>query len=332
MSQTKTIQKPKQGNHFNVFDFFYRYGTIMTIGILIVVFGVMSDGFLQPTNLINILRSISIVTIIAIGITLSLSVGGFDLSVGSVASVANALVVSMFVWHGMSTGLGIVITLLICLAVGALNAFLVVKLNVTDMLMTLATMFIFQGVAMTYTRGATISENMVMPDGSYATGTISTLFDKLGEVPWIIIIMLIVVAVVHIFLTYTKHGRYMYVIGGNREAAKLSGIPVNKYRITAYMLSALFAAIGGIVLAARVSTAEVNAGAPYLMDSVAAAYIGFSVLGMGKPNAIGTFIGAVLIGILQNGLIMLSIPYYAMDIVKGAVLAFALALTYYKRS
>ena len=144
--------------------------------------------------------------------------------------------------------------------------------------------------------------------------------------------MLIVVAVVHIFLTYTKHGRYMYVIGGNREAAKLSGIPVNKYRITAYMLSALFAAIGGIVLAARVSTAEVNAGAPYLMDSVAASYIGFSVLGMGKPNAIGTFIGAVLIGILQNGLIMLSIPYYAMDIVKGAVLAFALALTYYKRS
>lgn len=332
MSETKTIQKPKQGNAFNVFDFFYRYGTIMTIGILIVVFGVMSESFLQPTNLINILRSISIVTIIAIGITLSLSVGGFDLSVGSVASVANALVVSMFVWHGMSTGLGIVITLLICLAVGALNAFLVVKLNVTDMLMTLATMFIFQGVAMTYTRGATISENMVMPDGTYATGTISTLFDKLGEVPWIIIIMLIVVAVVHIFLTYTKHGRYMYVIGGNREAAKLSGIPVNKYRVTAYMLSALFAAIGGIVLAARVSTAEVNAGGPYLMDAVAAAYIGFSVLGTGKPNAIGTFIGAVLIGILQNGLIMLSVPYYAMDIVKGAVLAFALALTYYKRS
>ena len=92
-----------------------------------------------------------------------------------------------------------------------------------------------------------------------------------------------------------------------------------------------FAAVGGIVLGARILTAEVNSGAPYLMDAVAAAFIGFSVLGAGKPNALGTFIGAVLIGVLQNGLVMLSVPYYAMDIVKGSVLAFALALTYYRK-
>ncbi|BBP93150.1 hypothetical protein BsIDN1_67680 [Bacillus safensis] len=111
----------------------------------------------------------------------------------------------------------------------------------------------------------------------------------------------------------------------------MSGIHVNKYKIAAYLLSALFAAIGGIVLASRVMTAEINAGAPYLMDGVAAAFIGFSVMGAGKPNAFGTFIGAVLIGILQNGLVMMSVPYYAMDIVKGSVLALALALTYYKQ-
>jgi len=168
-------------------------------------------------------------------------------------------------------------------------------------------------------------------DGSFATGKISALFAKIGQVPWIIVIMLIVVAVVHVFLNYTKHGRYMYVIGGNIEAAKLSGIAVNKYRVLAYILSAGFAAIGGIILASRVMTAEVNAGAPYLMDAVAAAFIGFSVAGAGKPNAFGTFIGAILIGILQNGLVMMSVPYYAMDIVKGTVLAFALALTYYKK-
>lgn len=172
---------------------------------------------------------------------------------------------------------------------------------------------------------------MVMPDGSFATGQISAFFSKIGQVPWIIIIMLVVVVLVHIFLNYTKHGRYMYVIGGNMEAAKLSGIPVNKYRVLAYVLSAGFAAIGGIMLASRVMTAEVNAGAPYLMDAVAAAYIGFSVAGAGRPNAFGTFVGAVLIGILQNGLVMMSVPYYAMDIVKGTVLAFALALTYYKQ-
>lgn len=333
MSARIEQQRPvKASKSFDFFNFLYKYGTIVTIVLLIGVFGLMADGFLMPSNIINILRSISIVTVISIGITISLSVGGFDLSVGSVASLANAVVISMFVWHSQNAFVGIVVAIAVCLVAGVLNAFMIVKMRIQDMLMTLAMMFIIQGVALTYTRGATVSQNMVMPDGSFAMGEISTFFAKIGQVPWIIIIMLVVVVLVHIFLNYTKHGRYMYVIGGNQEAAKLSGIPVNKYRVLAYMLSAGFAAIGGIMLASRVMTAEVNAGAPYLMDAVAAAYIGFSVGGAGRPNAFGTFIGAVLIGILQNGLVMLSVPYYAMDIVKGTVLAFALALTYYKQN
>lgn len=326
---------PVQANHpkktFDLFQFLYKYGTILTIFILIIVFALSNPTFIQGNNIINILRSISIVTIIAVGITISLSVNGFDLSVGSVASLSNALVISMFVWFSQNTVVAIFSALVASLLVGALNSFIIVKLKVPDMLVTLAMMFIVQGIALTYTKGATISQNMVMPDGSFATGVISPFFEKIGQVPWIIVIMVVVVVLVHIFLTYTKHGRYMYVIGGNSEAARLSGIAVNKYKIVAYLLSALFASIGGIVLASRVMTAEINAGAPYLMDAVAAAFIGFSVLGAGKPNAFGTFIGAVLIGILQNGLVMMSVPYYAMDIVKGAVLAFALALTYYKQ-
>ncbi|ANY72627.1 sugar ABC transporter permease [Paenibacillus ihbetae] len=313
------------------FDFLYKYGTLITVAVLILVFGTVADSFLSTSNIINILRSISIVTIIAVGLTVSLSVGGFDLSVGSTATLANALVISMFVWHGQQIGIGIGLTLLICLAVGLINAFLVINFKIDDMLMTLATMFIFQGVAMTYTRGATISQNMIMPSGDFATGKIPAAFEKIGQVPWIIVIMVLVVLIVHLFLTYTKHGRYMYMIGGNREAAALSGIPVSRYRLIAYLVSALFATIGGIILGARVMTAEVNSGGPYLMDAVAAAFIGYSVFGAGKPNALGTFVGAVLIGILQNGLIMLSVPYYAMDIVKGSVLALALALTYYRK-
>lgn len=313
------------------FGFLYKYGTLLTVLVLIAVFGIVADNFLNTSNIINILRSISIVTIIAVGLTVSLAVGGFDLSVGSTASLANALVISMFVWHGQNIGIGIGLTLLFCLAVGLINAFLVINFKIDDMLMTLATMFIFQGVALTYTRGATVSQNMIMPSGDFATGKIPAVFEKIGQVPWIIVIMVLVVIVVHLFLTYTKHGRYMYMIGGNREAAALSGIPVSRYRLIAYLVSALFAAIGGIILGARVMTAEVNSGGPYLMDAVAATFIGYSVFGAGKPNALGTFVGAVLIGILQNGLIMLSVPYYAMDIVKGSVLALALALTYYKK-
>ncbi|NSL52154.1 ABC transporter permease [Calidifontibacillus erzurumensis] len=321
----------KKQNTFDLFDFLYKYGTIITIFALIIIFALANPAFIQTSNIINILRSISIVTIIAIGITISLSVNGFDLSVGSVASLSNAIVISMFVWYSQNTFTAIAAALLAAFVVGALNSFLIVKVKIPDMLLTLATMFVVQGIALTYTKGATVSQNMVMPDGTFAEGIISPLFAKIGQVPWIIIIMVIVVILVHLFLTYTKHGRYMYVIGGNIEAARLSGIPVNKYKVLAYLLSAFFAAVGGIVLASRVMTAEINAGAPYLMDSVAAAFIGFSVLGAGKPNAVGTFVGAVLIGILQNGLVMLSVPYYAMDIVKGTVLAFALALTYYKQ-
>ncbi|WP_370621879.1 ABC transporter permease [Bacillus sp. JCM 19034] len=315
---------------FDAFRFLYKYGTLITIVVLILFFSFATDSFMQSSNMINILRSISIVTIIAIGITISLSVNGFDLSVGSVASLSNAIVISMFVWFSQNTFIAIFSALIAALVVGAFNALMIVKVKIPDMLLTLATMFIVQGIALTYTRGATVSENMVMSDGSFATGTLSSFFLQLGRIPWIIIIMMVSVILVHIFLTYTKHGRFMYVIGGNEEAARLSGIPVNKYKVIAYLLSALFAAIGGIVLASRVATAEINAGSPYLMDAVAATFIGFSVLGAGKPNAIGTFFGAVLIGILSNGLVMMSVPYYAMDIVKGTVLALALGITYYK--
>ncbi|TDQ42675.1 ABC transporter permease [Aureibacillus halotolerans] len=316
----------------SIFNFFYKYGTILTIFVLIIFFSLASESFLSASNMISILRSISIVTIIAIGLTISLAAGGFDLSIGSTASIANAVCLSLFVWFGQGLGISIGVTLLACLLIGAINAFLVIQFRIQDMLMTLATMFIFQGVALTYTRGATISENMVMPNGSYAEGTIPTLFGTLGQAPWIIIIMLIIVLVVHIALTYTKQGRFLYMIGGNREAAELTGIPVSKYRLFAYMFSALLAGVGGLMLGARVMSAEINAGSPYLMDAVAAAFIGYAFLGAGKPNALGTFAGAILIGILQNGLIMMSVPYYSMDIVKGSVLALALALTYYKRA
>ncbi|MFP7451839.1 ABC transporter permease [Bacillus altitudinis] len=324
-------QIKKQRPSFHLFDFFYQYGTILTIVVLIVVFAAANPAFLQSGNIINILRSISIVTIMAVGLTISLAVNGFDLSVGSVATLSNAIVISMFVWFSQNPLIAILSALAASLIVGLLNAWMIVKMKIPDMLMTLAMMFIIQGLAQTYTKGATISENMVLPDGTFSTGTIPAFFSKIGQVPYIILIMAAIVLFAHVFMTYTKHGRLMYIIGGNKEAARLSGIHVNKYKIAAYLLSALFAAIGGIVLASRVMTAEINAGTPYLMDGVAAAFIGFSVMGAGKPNAFGTFIGAVLIGILQNGLVMMSVPYYAMDIVKGSVLALALALTYYKQ-
>lgn len=149
--------------------------------------------------------------------------------------------------------------------------------------------------------------------------------------PVIVLIMLAVTVAVQLFLSLTKHGRRMYAIGGNPEAARLSGIRTVRYRVAAYVISSWLAALGGILLASRIGSSQVNAGGGYLMDAVAAAYIGFSLAGAGKPNALGTLIGAVLLGVLQNGLVMLSVPYYAMDIIKGLVLALALAITYIQK-
>ncbi|MCA5930750.1 MULTISPECIES: ABC transporter permease [Pectobacterium] len=304
---------------------------LITVVALIALFGLASDNFLDPYNIINILRSIAIVTVIAIGVSISLSVGGFDLSVGSTASLANALVISLFVWHGFGTTGAIVLTLLLCTLVGLFNAFLIVVLKIPDMLATLASLFVIQGVAMTYSYGGSITQNMVLPSGEMAEGLIPEFFATLGQVPVIVVIMLAVTVLVQLYLSLTKHGRRMYAIGGNPEAARLAGIRTARYRVQAYVFSSLLAALGGILLASRIGSSQVNAGGGYLMDAVAAAYIGFSLAGSGKPNALGTLLGAVILGVLQNGLVMLSVPYYAMDIIKGLVLALALAMTYIQK-
>lgn len=315
----------------HVFEFLYKWGMLITVVALIALFGLASENFLDPYNIINILRSIAIVTVIAIGVSISLSVGGFDLSVGSTASLANALVISLFVWHGFGTTGAIVLTLLLCTLVGLFNAFLIVVLKIPDMLATLASLFVIQGVAMTYSYGGSITQNMVLPSGEMAEGVIPEFFATLGQVPVIVVIMLTVTVLVQLYLSLTKHGRRMYAIGGNPEAARLAGIRTARYRVQAYVFSSLLAALGGILLASRIGSSQVNAGGGYLMDAVAAAYIGFSLAGSGKPNALGTLLGAVILGVLQNGLVMLSVPYYAMDIIKGLVLALALAMTYIQK-
>lgn len=332
MAENVSVQNNKKNKLLGIPNFINRWGIILAIALLIIFFAIMAPGtFLTWPNIINILRSISITTIIAIGLTLSISIDGLDLSVGSAATVSSSLVVSFFVWYNLHALIAIPLALLITTIIALINAFLIVKVKIPDLYATLATMFIFEGVAMTYTGGGSISSGMSRLDGTPTTGTIPYIFSRIGQTPWIIIIMLIIVLIVHFLLNHTKHGRYMYMIGGNPEAARLSGIPVNKYKTAAYILSTLFAAIGGMVAASYIGSAQVNIGAGYLMPGVAAAFIGSSFAGKGKVNAFGTFFGALLVGILQNGLVMISVPYYSLNIVIGIVLAVALASTYYKK-
>lgn len=314
-------------------DYTYKYGALFIIAAVIAIFSFVNENFLSYDNMADILRSISIVTFIAIGVTFSQIVDGFDLSVGSTVSLTTVVTATLMVWFQLPLIVVLVVPLLIGIAIGLLNALLIVKVRIPDLLATLAVMYIIGGVHKTYTQGFSIYNNMQMTDGTKAPGKFTETFLWIGQgkllgVPVPVVLMIIAVVLVHIFLTYTRWGRQMYVTGGNQEAARLSGIAVNRVRTFAYVLSGIFAAVGGILFAARVGSGQIDAGAPLLMESVAAVFVGFSVLGAGKPNVIGTFFGAVLIGVLLNGLTMLNLPYYAFDIIKGTVLVLALAITF----
>jgi simple sugar transport system permease protein len=314
-------------------DFIFKFGSLLVIALVILFFSMWDEHFFTYANLSDILRSISITTFVAIGVTFSLTVDGFDLSVGSTVSLTTVATAALMVWYEQPLVVVIIVALLIGAIVGLLNALLIVKVRIPDMLATLAVMYIIGGIHKTYTKGYSIYNNMPMPDGSTAPGKFSDSFLWLGQgkllgVPVPVVLMVVAVILVHLFFKYTRWGRQMYTTGGNEEAARLSGVRVRRIRMAAYIASGIFAAIGGILYAARVGTGQIDAGAPMMMESVAAVFIGYSVLGAGRPNVIGTFFGAILIGVLLNGMTMMKVQYYANDIVKGTVLVLALAVTF----
>ncbi|WP_336786773.1 ABC transporter permease [Paenibacillus sp. MMO-177] len=314
-------------------DFIFKFGSLLVIALVILFFSMWDEHFFTYANLSDILRSISITTFVAIGVTFSLTVDGFDLSVGSTVSLTTVVTAAFMVWYEQPVVVVIIVALLIGALVGLLNALLIVKIRIPDMLATLAVMYIVGGIHKTYTKGYSIYNNMPMPDGTTAPGKFNESFLWLGQgkllgIPVPVVLMIIAVVAVHLFFKYTRWGRQMYTTGGNEEAARLSGVRVRRIRTFAYIASGIFASIGGILFAARVGTGQIDAGAPMMMESVAAVFIGYSVLGAGRPNVIGTFFGAILIGVLLNGMTMMKVQYYANDIIKGVVLVLALAVTF----
>lgn len=314
-------------------QYLYKYGAIALLVFIILYFSSVSEAFFTYNNFADILRSISIVTVLALGVTFTLTVGGFDLSVGSTMSLATVVSASLMVWYELPLWAVILLPLIVGVLIGLFNAFLIVVLGIPDLLATLGTMYVVAGLHRTYTEGYSIYNNMPLTSGATAPGTISEAFLWIGQgallgLPAPVWIMLVLVALSYIVLNHTRWGRILYMTGSNAEAATLSGVNVKKVKLSAYVISGIFAAIAGLLFTARVGSGQIDAGAPLMMEAVAAAFVGYSVLGIGKPNAIGTFFGAAVIGILLNGLTIQNLPYYAFDIIKGAVLVAALAVTY----
>lgn len=301
---------------------------------LIIVYSLAQPAFLSVNNLLSILQAVSVVAILGVGVTVTLAVGGFDLSIGAVAaSSVMAASYAMIVWQ-FDASSTVPFVLAFGALVGLVNSFLIVKLRVPDLLATLAMMFLLTGLQLIPTAGRSISSGLILPDGGKAPGAYDPAFLLIGRstvgglVPLPVIVMLTVAVLLYVLTEHTRIGRLLFATGGNEVAARLAGANTARLKTIAYVVSGTLAALGGIIIAARVGRGDVSSGGSLLMDSVAAALIGFAILGVRRPNVFGTVVGAIFVGVLLNGLTMLNFPYYTQDFVKGAVLVGALALTY----
>lgn len=310
--------------------FLLDWAAVIALIVSFIIFSMVTGSkFLSQNNMINILRAMSITTVFGIALTVTMATDGFDMSTCTLASCSAYVFVSMYLWYGLSLGMSILVCILVTIVLYQLTMFLILVCKVPDMLGTCALMFVHQGLGQWYIGGGAVSTGMRLPNGNAPARTLlSDSFLNIGRAPLIIIIMLVCVFAAYIFLEYTKYGRYMYAMGGNKQAARLSGINVKKIRYLAGILTALFIAIGGILVSSRGSSAQVMCCDNYFMQSLAAVFVGRSVGGFNKPNALGTLVGALLVSTLENGLTIMAVSYYILPAVKGAVLALALVAAY----
>jgi simple sugar transport system permease protein len=311
-----------------------RYAIFIILAALIVFFDHAEPAFLRINNLFSVLQSVAVVALLAIGVTVTLAVDGFDLSVGSIA--AFTLMMSSFAMVVLQFGAAatVAIALLTGAVIGLVNGLLIVGLRIPDLLTTLGMMFLLAGLQLIPSAGRSITTGLILSDGSVAQGSFDPAFLAIGRhqlfgvAPLPVLIVAVIAVAFWFLMERTRWGRIFYAVGGNETAAYLAGAPVKAYRVAAYVISGALAALGGVFVAARVGRGDVFAGTSLLLDSVAASLIGFAVLDQRRANVLGAVTGAIFVGIVLNGLTMLNVPYYTQDFVKGAVLVGALALTF----
>ncbi|MFM1655814.1 ABC transporter permease [Brevibacillus sp. B_LB10_24] len=294
-----------------------QYATIGALLLVFLIFSAVADRFLDTTNLLNVVRQVSTLAIVAFGMTIAMASGDFDLSVGSVAGLAGVIITGMLT-NGYSLAVALVASLAVGVVFGLLNGVITTRVGIPSIIVTLGTSSVATGIIFMYTEGRAVYGGL--PDAFTVLGRGNVI-----GLPTPIIIMLVIGVAVYILLNKTTTGRYIYAVGGNAVSAKLSGINTLKYRTLGLILSGSGAAIAGIVLAARLGSGQPTAGASFLLDGLAAVFLGMTTIKVGQPNVIGTVVGVLLIGIINNGLNLLGLPFYVQDIAKGIIMVGAVA-------
>ncbi len=297
-----------------------RYGTLVAAIAIFLCFTAITPDFVSAVNVANILVQISVLTIISSGLTIAVASGEFDLSVGQVIGLAGVLAAGLLVWTKAPLALAILLPVVAALAIGVVNGLLVTWLRIPSLIATLAMGPIALGLNYAYDGGDSIYAPFPQRFYWIATGR---LFDV---VPVPVVIAALAVIVFYVVLNRTRLGRAIIATGSNIQAARLSGINVNHCRRVALLLSALGAGLGGVMLTARLGTGQPGAGDSYLMDSLAAVFLGMTAFRPGRANIAGTLVGVVIIGMLDNGLNLLGAPFYLQNDVRGLVMIAAVSL------
>ncbi|MFG6146965.1 ABC transporter permease subunit [Halobacillus sp. B23F22_1] len=296
-----------------------QLGPLIGLILIVVILGFTSDSFFTLNNILNLLRQISINALIAFGMTFVILTGGIDLSVGSILAFGSALTAGMLS-SGMDPMLAVFIGLLAGLLMGAVNGLIITKGKVAPFIATLATMTIFRGATLVYTEGRPI------------TGLSDSFsFEMIGKgyvfgIPFPVILMLIAFGVLFFILRNTVFGRHVYSVGGNEEASILSGIRADRVKIWVYSITGMLSVLAGIILTSRLNSAQPTAGTMYELDAIAAVVLGGTSLTGGRGWITGTLIGALIIGVLDNGLNLLNVSSFYQQIVKGGVILLAVVL------
>ncbi len=303
-----------------------QYGIFIALIALCVVLSVVSDNFLTSRNIINVLRQTSINGILAIGMTFVILTRGIDLSVGSVVALAGVVSAS-FATTSATAGIPggpyiaavpMIVGVLTGIAMGSLSGVAVARFTVPAFVATLGMLSAARGLTLIYSGGRPIP---ALTDGYRWIGT-----GDVAGIPVPIILFALVFAVAHFVLTRTRFGRHVYAVGGNPHAAKVSGLPVRRIRFAVYAISGALAGIAGMVLAARTGSALPQAGVAYELDAIAAVVIGGTSLAGGIGRVSGTVIGALLIGVMNNGLDLLGVESYYQQVIKGGLIVAAVLL------
>ena len=294
---------------------FYPFVGLVVVTLVMIL---ASDTFLTASNLSNIARQVSINAIIAVGMTCVILTGGIDLSVGPVMALSGTLTAGLMV-AGLPPGLAIGAGLLVGVAFGIGNGLFVAYLHMPPIIVTLATMGIARGFGLMYTDGYPISG---LPEWFGFFGRQSLLGI---QVP--ILIMLVTYLMAYVLLQHTRIGRYIYAIGGNEEAVRLSGVRAARFKLLVYGISGLTAAIAGLVLTSRLMSGQPNAGIGFELDAIAAVVLGGASIAGGRGVIVGTLLGAMLLGVLNNGLNMLGVSPYVQSVIKGAIILLAIFIS-----